>query len=97
MNSGKIYEFGPYRLDPASLLLTNGEEAVPLPPKAAQALLVLVQNQGRVIGKDELMKAVWLDAFVEEGSLTQTISVLRKALGEGGGHERYIETLPKRG
>ena len=97
MNSGTIYEFGPYRLDPASLLLTKADQVVPLPPKAAQTLIMLVQNQGRVVGKDDLMKAVWPDAFVEESSLTQTISVLRKSLGESEHHERYIETLPKRG
>ena len=60
-------------------------------------LLVLVENSGRVVSKDELMKAVWPDTFVEEGNLTQNISVLRKVLGENPGEHIYIETVPKQG
>jgi len=70
---------------------------VPLPPKAAETLTVLVQNAGTLIDKEELLQKVWHDAFVEEGSLTRTISILRKALGEGSDGQEYIATVSKRG
>ena len=96
-SSERIYEFGPFRLDVAEELLLCGGEPVPLTPKALQTLLVLVQNTGRVVGKEELLGAVWPDTFVEEGVLSVNIYVLRKALGEAEGGERYIETVPRRG
>jgi Tol biopolymer transport system component len=68
-----------------------------LPPKVLHTLLVLVENSGRVVEKDELMKALWPDTFVEEGNLTQNISTLRKVLGESPGEHVYIETVPKQG
>ncbi|MFP5265440.1 MAG: winged helix-turn-helix domain-containing protein [Blastocatellia bacterium] len=78
------------------MLLRNGE-AVPLTPKALKILLILVQNSKQVVGKDDLMREVWPDTFVEESNLTQHIFMLRRTLrsGENGAH--YIETLPKRG
>ena len=95
LKDGYFYEFGPYRIEPASGQLLRGDESLALTPKAFDTLLVLVENAGRALEKDELLRRVWPDAFVEEGSLTQNISVLRKVLGEEGGP--YIETLPKRG
>jgi DNA-binding winged helix-turn-helix (wHTH) protein/tetratricopeptide (TPR) repeat protein len=92
-----IYEFGPYRLDPAEQLLLRNRKAIPLPPKVFATLLVLVQNSGRVVAKDELLEKVWPDSFVDESSLAQNISILRKALGEGPGAAKYTETVPKRG
>lgn len=92
-----IYEFGPYRLDPAEQLLLRDRQAIPLPPKVFATLVVLVQNNGRVLAKDELLEKVWPDSFVDESSLAQNISILRKALGEGTGVARYTETVPKRG
>lgn len=89
-----LYEFGPFRLDPAKRVLLRDGEPVPLTPKAFETLLVLVQNNGQPISRDDLMQAVWPDSFVEEGNLTQNIFVLRKALG---GDNRYIVTLPGRG
>ena len=78
------------------VLLRQGE-LVPLTPKVFEILLALVENGGRLVGKDDLMKRVWPDTFVEEGNLTQNISLLRKALGEGRGGQQFIETIPRRG
>ena len=96
MDSQPLYEFGPYRLDPAEKVLRREGVPVPLTPKAFETLLALVEKSGHVVGKDELMSRVWPDAFVEEQNLTFNISVLRKTLGsdEGGA---FIETIPKRG
>src|SRR5215470_12396029 len=93
----RFYEFGPYRLDPGDRLLLRQGSPLPLPPKVYDTLLVLVQNHGRLIEKDELMKAVWPDTFVEEANLTVNISALRKVLAEGSGDGQYIETVPRRG
>ena len=92
-----IYEFGPFRLDPAEQVLLRNRKAIPLPPRVFATLLVLVQNSGRVVAKDELLEKVWPDSFVDESSLAQNISILRKALGEGAGVVKYTETVPKRG
>jgi TolB-like protein/Tfp pilus assembly protein PilF len=93
----RFYEFGCFRLDPAGRVLFRGDQVIPLPPKAADTLLLLVQNAGNVVEKQDLLKNVWQDAFVEEGSLTRTISILRTAL-EGSAHgKEFISTIPKRG
>lgn len=93
----QFYEFGPFRLDGIRRLLFRENQVVPLTPKVLHTLLVLVENSGRVVSKDELMKAVWPDTFVEEGNLTQNISVLRKVLGENRGDNIFIETVPRQG
>lgn len=96
--SVRAYTFGKLLLDlREGLLLCNGEP-VPLTPKAFETLVVLVENSGHVLSKDELMKKVWPDSFVEENNLSQNISQLRRALqcaGEEAAH--YIETVPRRG
>jgi DNA-binding winged helix-turn-helix (wHTH) protein/pimeloyl-ACP methyl ester carboxylesterase len=92
----RFYAFGDFRLDAGERVLLGGRGVVPLTPKAFDTLLVLVENSGHVIGKEELMRRVWPDSFVEENNLAQNISMLRKALGEEGG-QKYIETVPKRG
>lgn len=93
-----IYEFGEFRLDTLRMLLFRRDgENVPLPPKAFELLLTLVAGGGRVIAKDELLKEVWRGMVVEEGNLTQTVSILRKALGESRSDHRYIVTVPGRG
>ncbi len=92
-----FYEFGPFRLNVAECLLLRDGEVVPLTPKAFDLLLVLVEYHGRLLGKDELIKAVWSDTFVEEGNLSWYISHLRKALGDGENGQRFIETVSKRG
>jgi TolB-like protein/DNA-binding winged helix-turn-helix (wHTH) protein/Tfp pilus assembly protein PilF len=92
-----IYEFGEFRLDPEARILVQGGKIVPVTPKALELLRALVERPGEVVAKDDLIKAVWPDTFVEESNLTSNISILRKQLGvhpEGG---EYIETLTKRG
>ncbi|HSS19927.1 MAG TPA: winged helix-turn-helix domain-containing protein [Pyrinomonadaceae bacterium] len=91
------YEFGPFRLNATERLLQVSTETVALTPKVFDTLLVLVENSGHVLAKNELMERLWPDSYVEESSLTQNISLLRRALGEGEGEHRYIETIPKRG
>ena len=95
--SRQIYEFGEFRLDAADRLLFRGGEVVPLPPKALDTLVVLVEHGGRVVSKEDLMQAVWADAFVEENNLNQAISAVRKALGQSAGGPSFVETVPKRG
>ena len=96
-NLKPLYEFGPFRLDPEERLLLRDGEGVPLTPKAFDLLLVLVEQPGRLLEKDVLMKAVWPDSFVEENNLADNISRLRKALGEGENGTKFIETIPRRG
>src|SRR5499433_35782 len=96
-NSNSVYEFGPFRLDPSQDQLLEGPRKVPLTPKAYQTLLVLVENCGRTLGKDELLQKVWPDAFVEEATLAQNIFTLRKQLRDDPDTALYIETVPKRG
>jgi len=91
------YEFRQYRLDTrARLLFRNGQRVV-LTPKAVDLLIALVEAQGQTVDKHELLRRVWPDTVVEEGSLTSHIFQLRRALGEGAGGQRFIETIPKRG
>lgn len=92
-----FYEFGPFRLDLAEKTLLRDGEAVPLTLKVFETLLILVERRGHLIGKAEMMQALWPDSFVGENTLTQNISVLRKALGDGHAGQSYIVTLPKRG
>jgi Tol biopolymer transport system component/DNA-binding winged helix-turn-helix (wHTH) protein len=91
------YEFGSFRLDAGEQLLLRDGEIVQLTPKAFDLLLALVERHGHLLPKDELLKLVWPDSFVEEANLASNISQLRKALGEGENGHRYIETVPKRG
>ncbi|HEX6715765.1 MAG TPA: winged helix-turn-helix domain-containing protein [Pyrinomonadaceae bacterium] len=91
------YEFGRFRLKTAERVLFREGELVPLTPKVFDILLTLVEHAGQVVAKDDLMKRVWPNTFVEEGNLTQNISLLRKALGETPGGVQFIETVPRRG
>ncbi len=91
-----FYEFGPFRLDLTERLLLRDGRHIPLTPKAYETLLALVENGGHVLDKDELIKRVWPDTFVEEVNLAKNVSGLRKVLG-GEQSEQYIETIPKRG
>jgi len=92
-----FYEFGRFRVKSDERLLLRGEELVPLTPKAFDILLALLENDGRIVNKDDLMKKVWPNTFVEEGNLTQNVSLLRKALGESANGPQFIETVPRRG
>jgi TolB-like protein/DNA-binding winged helix-turn-helix (wHTH) protein len=94
---GDAFEFGAFRFDPAERVLYRGPERVPLSPKVADTLFVLLTHHGRVVEKNELIQLVWPDTFVEEGGLTRNISALRKALGDDAEGSRHIETIPKRG
>jgi DNA-binding winged helix-turn-helix (wHTH) protein len=79
----RLYEFGPFRLDGAERLLLRNGEVVPLTPKAFDVLLALVEQSGHLLEKEELLKTVWPDSFVEESNLADNVSRLRKALGDG--------------
>ena len=93
----KLYEFGPFRVDPEKELLLRGNETIPLTPKTFQILLVLIRHGKEVVTKDDLMKQVWPDTFVEEANLGRNIFLLRKALGESPQDHQYIITVPGRG
>ncbi|HXG64173.1 MAG TPA: alpha/beta fold hydrolase [Blastocatellia bacterium] len=93
----RVYAFGQFRLDANKRLLFEGDALVTLTPKAFDTLLALVESRGSVLSKEELMRLVWPDHFVEENNLAQNIYAIRKALGDGTQGVRYIETLPKRG
>ena len=91
------YQFGPFTLDMRDKFLLRDGKVIPLTPKVFEVLAVLVQSHGHVVGKDQIMKSVWPDSFVEESNLTQNISVLRRALGDGNEDGQLIETVPRRG
>ena len=93
----QIYEFAEFSLDAAKRLLLRRSEPVALTPRVFDTLLYLVQHEGRVLEKEELMRAIWPDSFVEENNLTQNISTIRQVLGESRGENRYIVTVPGRG
>jgi len=92
-----LYEFGSFRLDASNRQLLDEGRAVSLTPKALEILVVLVENGNRLTTKEELMRRVWPDSFVEEANLTVNISALRKLLGETVNGEQYIQTVPKSG
>lgn len=93
----RFYEFGPFRLDAAEHIVLRDGQFIPLTPKVFETLLVLVENSGHVVDKDELLQKVWSDTFVEETNLTKNISILRKILSDGDAGKSFIETIPKRG
>jgi DNA-binding winged helix-turn-helix (wHTH) protein/TolB-like protein len=97
LKTGRLYEFGEFRLEPEERLLTRRGRPVPLAPKAFDLLTVLVQNHGRLVSKDAIMESVWSGSFVEDANLTVSISVLRKVFGQKEGGPQHIETIPKKG
>jgi TolB-like protein/DNA-binding winged helix-turn-helix (wHTH) protein/Flp pilus assembly protein TadD len=92
--SPRLYEFGPFHLDPAERKLLRSNEIVALTPKAFDTLVLLVRNSGHLMEKEKLIGMLWPNTFVEEGSLSNAIFLLRKALGED---PAFIETVPRRG
>lgn len=94
---GPSVGFGPFTYDFGQRVLYRDGVPVPLMPKTADLLHVLLERRGHLVGKAELMKLVWPDTHVEETGLARNISLLRKALGDEGVESRYIETVPKRG
>ncbi|MFL6254038.1 MAG: alpha/beta fold hydrolase [Pyrinomonadaceae bacterium] len=95
-NGGRAYTFGPFVLDTREGTLLREGRPAQLTPKAFETLVALVEQSGRCIGKEELMRRVWPDSFVEENNLSQNISQLRRAL-QAEGAAQYIETVPRRG
>src|SRR5215471_16869725 len=93
----RTYEFGPFCLDPSEGHLLREGKAVSLTPKAFEALVLLVERHGHLIEKEELLKTLWPDTFVEEANLAHHVWRLRKILEDSKDGERYIETIPKRG
>jgi DNA-binding winged helix-turn-helix (wHTH) protein len=93
----RIYEFDDFRVDSGQFLLTKGGHSAPITPTVFRILLTLLERAGEVVSKDDLIKSVWPDSFVEEGNLNRNVSTLRKALGEKPSDHRYIETVPKTG
>lgn len=92
-----LLEFGPFRLDPDQRLLLRDQQPISLSPKAFDLLLLLLQRSGQVVLKDDLMKALWPDTFVEESNLGQHVFQIRKALGDRSQDSSYIVTVPGRG
>src|SRR5262245_6420969 len=91
------YAFGAFRLDPVEKVLFRDDSPVSLTPKTLETLVVLVERHGHVVTKEELLRVVWPDTFVEENNLAQHISTLRRVLGETETGRQFIETIPKRG
>ncbi len=94
---GHAYQFGPFRLDAGARVLLRDGEPVSITPKVFDTLAFLVSNVGRTVSREELIKAVWPDTFVEEGNLNYNMSQLRTILGESEPGTSYIQTIPKRG
>jgi Tol biopolymer transport system component/DNA-binding winged helix-turn-helix (wHTH) protein len=92
-----IYSFGDFQLDPTDRLLLRNGEPIQLTPKVLDALVLLVENAGHLVEKEEFMKRLWPDSFVGDDALAQNISLLRKGLGEKQGPAEWIVTVPKRG
>jgi DNA-binding winged helix-turn-helix (wHTH) protein len=93
----RIYEFDDFRVDTGQFLLARSGHTTPITPTVFRILLILLERAGQVVSKDELIRFVWPDSFVEEGNLNRNVSTLRKALGEKPCDHRYIETIPKTG
>src|SRR5215470_15595050 len=97
LQNSQYYEFGPFRLTTGDHRLYRNGEVVLLPPKEFDLLLLLAQNPGRVMSRENLIKALWPNTVVEEANLNVHISALRKALAETAGEQHFIETLPRLG
>jgi DNA-binding winged helix-turn-helix (wHTH) protein/TolB-like protein len=92
-----FYEFGPFHLDPTQRLLRREGEPIRLQPKIFDLLLFLVQRSGQLVEKEEIIRRLWPDSFVEEGNLTNNVSILRRELSDTGKDPKYIQTVPKHG
>lgn len=92
-----LYEFGQFCLDTEERVLLKDGEHIQLTPKVFETLLLLVQNQGRILSKEEMLNTIWQDSFVEESNLAFNIRKLRQALGDDKGSPTFIETIPRRG
>ena len=92
--SKSMYEFGPFRIDFDRYLLLRDGKPVALSPKVFETLVFLVEHRGTAVRKDDIMRRIWPDTFVEESNLAQNIFLLRKALGEEKNEHKYIITIP---
>jgi DNA-binding winged helix-turn-helix (wHTH) protein len=92
-----FYHFEGFCVDTLKRLLLRDGNPIPLTPKAFDTLLVLVENRGRILAKEELMRAIWQENVVEENNLSQSISSIRKALGESPEAHQFILTVPGKG
>jgi DNA-binding winged helix-turn-helix (wHTH) protein/tetratricopeptide (TPR) repeat protein len=92
-----VLEFGPFRLDVPRRLVSRGDELLDVPPKAVDLLAVLAGEAGQVVPKEELLRRVWPDTFVEEANLSVNVSILRRALGDQPDGQPWIQTVPRRG
>ncbi len=97
LSPGRIFQFGEFQLDVRARSLRRGKTIVPVNSRAFDVLLYLVQNSGNVLTREELLKNVWAESFVDENSLAQSVSALRRALDEKPGDNNFIVTLPGRG
>lgn len=96
-SKGDSYCFGKFRLDLPERRLSHHDNHVPLTPKAFEILSVLVERAGHLVEKEELMERVWPDTFVEEANVARIVYTLRKALGDDGNGNGFIQTIPKKG
>lgn len=96
-SAARIFEFGEFQLNVSEQRLLRGGQPVALPPKAFELLVALVERGGQLVTRETLLKRGWPDTFVEAGSLSYNISLIRKALEDDHGHRMFIETVPKRG
>ena len=93
----QVYRFGDFTLDSDQRVLLRAGKLVPLTPKVFDTLQILVENRGRIVAKDELMKRLWPDTFVEEANITYNIQQLRKSLNDDARNPRYVGTVARRG
>src|SRR5262245_6050363 len=92
----RLWLFGPFRLDEGERQLTRGDAVLPLTPKVFDLLVLLVERQGQLVRKEELMQRLWPDAFVGDGTLAKHVSILRTSLADDGGRS-WIQTVHKQG
>jgi len=91
------FSFASFRLVPSQQLLLDGDKPVPIGARALDILIVLIERAGDVVSKNELIRRVWPNVFVEEGNLRTQMAIVRKALRDGEAGARYIVTVPGRG
>ena len=96
-NGNRLYRFEEFTIDVGQRVVERGGKPLPLAPKVFETLLVLVENAGRIVEKDELMRRIWPDTFVEEANLAFNVQQMRKALGDNARQPIYIETIARRG
>src|SRR5690349_6752077 len=97
MPANPHYRFGDFIVDTDQKLLLRQDKELPLTPKLFETLLILVENSGRIVQKEQFMERLWPHTFVDEANLTSNIQQLRKSLGDNARQPRYIETVTKRG